>query len=250
VLTTVVIGAVATILGGIAQRTSGIGFALVATPLFVLVLGPLESIVVVNLCAAFSATLVTAQVWCSVKWRRYLPLAIGGLLCIPLGVLTATSVDEAILQCIVGAIMIVALVTPLMFRRLRIDGQPDSVAFLSGGAAGYLNAVAGVGGPALTAFALVTNWDHAEFRATVQPIFVTIGVGSVIAKVLLGGGTYAAPDLLLLAVMAGTTVIGIVVGGLLARVIPSRIARVLVICIALAGGIVILLEGIVDLATR
>lgn len=177
-----------------------------------------------------------------------LPLAIGGLLFIPLGVLTAISIDQAILQCIVGTIMLVALITPLVFRRISIDTDSRAASVLSGGAAGYLNAVAGVGGPALTAYALISRWDYAGFRATVQPIFVTIGIGSLVAKLLTGTETYASPDLLLFGVMAVSTVAGLLVGGLIARHLPVRSARVLVIIIATLGAVVILAEGVVKLA--
>lgn len=250
VILTLAIGALATVLGGIAQRTTGIGFALVATPLLVLVLGPLDSIVIVNLCAALSASLVTVQVWRAIEWRRYLPLAIGGLIGIPFGVLTAIAVDRAILQCIVGAVMISALVTPLVFRDLKVGVESRAVSLGSGVVAGYLNAVAGVGGPALTAYALVSRWDYERFRATVQPIFVTIGFGSLVAKLVLGGETYEAPGLLLFAVMAVFTVVGITVGGVVARHLPIRVARVLVIVIASAGAGVILVQGVVLLITR
>jgi len=245
-----VVGAVATLLGGIAQRATGTGFALIATPILVLVLGPLDSVLVVNMCAAISATLVTAQVWRSVEWRRYLPLAIAGLALVPLGVLTASSLDAGWLQCLVGATVLLAIVSPLVFRRLAVSSDSRIVGWAAGGAAGFLNAIAGLGGPALTAYALLSRWEYTAFRATIQPVFATMGIGSLLGKLLLSAGTYRLPDPGLFLTLAVCTMLGITIGTVVVRWMPERIGRILVIVIASAGATTILIQGGIDIASR
>ena len=44
---------------------------------------------------------------------------------------------------------------------------------------GFTNAVAGVGGPPLTAYALISRWDPRPFAATIQPLFIVIGVAEL-----------------------------------------------------------------------
>jgi uncharacterized membrane protein YfcA len=52
----------AVVLGAGMQRITGMGFALVATPFLVLLLGPVEGVVLVNLCGAVTAGAIIFRV--------------------------------------------------------------------------------------------------------------------------------------------------------------------------------------------
>jgi hypothetical protein len=62
VLQTVGLGA-AVLVGASAQRVTGLGFSLVASPFMVLLLGPFNGVLVVNACAVVAALAVLSQVW-------------------------------------------------------------------------------------------------------------------------------------------------------------------------------------------
>ena len=62
--------AAATFAGAVAQRSTGMGFALLASPFLTLVLGPFEGILVANVCGTVASALNLSQVWRDVDWRR------------------------------------------------------------------------------------------------------------------------------------------------------------------------------------
>ena len=62
--------------GAIAQRVSGMGFALVVAPVLVLLIGPFDGVLMVNICGAASALMVVTRVWREISWKHYFLLAI------------------------------------------------------------------------------------------------------------------------------------------------------------------------------
>lgn len=56
--------------------------------------------------------------------------------------------------------------------------------WLAGMASGAMSALAGLAGPALAAFALLTRWPQERFVATVQPYFIIVGAGTVLVTLL------------------------------------------------------------------
>jgi len=85
------------------------------------------------------------------------------------------------------------------------------------------------------------RWEQRSFAASVQIIFVTF---SVVSVALRGLPATPAPDIGLLVL---ATVVGIIVGTLLTRFVPSRIARLAMLSIAWAGATVVLARGILAL---
>jgi uncharacterized membrane protein YfcA len=47
---------VAVFVGAVAQRVTGLGFALVVAPVLVILLGPFDGVMIVNLCSVLSAS--------------------------------------------------------------------------------------------------------------------------------------------------------------------------------------------------
>ncbi|MGI8947016.1 MAG: hypothetical protein ACR2FV_03375 [Ornithinimicrobium sp.] len=97
-----------------------------------------------------------------------------------------------------------------------------------------MSVTAGVGGPAVSTYAVATGWQQRAFAATMQPYALTIGLLSVSAKLALN--PTASP---LSAVAWGgvllTCAVGVVVGERLQSRISQVTARRLLIALALAG---------------
>ncbi len=46
-------------------------------------------------------------------------------------------------------------------------------------------AAAGIGGPSLSVYAVVSRWEQRAFAATLQPFFLTVGASSLLTKLLI-----------------------------------------------------------------
>ena len=154
-----------------------------------------------------------------------------------------------LLQVGVGVLVIVALTVTLVVTRTSHVASGPTPAIIAGAASGVMNAAAGVGGPALSVYAVATRWSQVGFAATAQPYFVAIGVASLVGK--LGATGWAVPALDTGRVAHRDRRAP---GGARARAkflsprISHRAARVAVIAIAYVGGAAALVDGLLDLA--
>ncbi|AMB60155.1 sulfite exporter TauE/SafE family protein [Microterricola viridarii] len=238
---------VSVLLGAFAQRITGMGFALVVSPMLVILLGPFDGVLIVNLCGVLSSLLIIPRVWKHIEWRTFVWLAVPALLAIVPGSLLAATLGGPQLQLGVGLLVIAALTVSLVVTRTEHTIPRRPAAIVAGAASGFMNTAAGVGGPALSVYAVLTRWPQAQFAATLQPYFVVIGSASLLTKFVFSGG--ALPQLeasswlfVVLALLAG---LGL--GELLHTRISHRAARTAVIWIAYLGGTAAVVDGALEL---
>ena len=95
--------------GSTLQRVSGMGLGLIGGPILMLVMGPVEGILVINVLAAVNALLTTVTVRRNVSWRMFGLIApvmiIGSLAAAAL----ISKIDTAGLLIVVGAALLIAL---------------------------------------------------------------------------------------------------------------------------------------------
>lgn len=235
------------LVGSALQRTAGLGLALVAAPVLSLLLGPVAGVSVGNIGTTISSTLVLAQVWRHVDWRRFArigPLIVCGA--VP-GALLVRAVQVAWLDVIVGGLVLLALAATYQMRN-GISAVGPVPAMLAGLAGGFMNASAGVAGPAMAVYGIASRWEQQSFTATLQPIFLTAGLSSFLLKFLFGATDpgqlvpwWVWPSIA--AAIAG----GVFLGGRLAPRIGAGRARKLTIAIAIIGSTATLVRGLTAL---
>ncbi|GAA2000051.1 sulfite exporter TauE/SafE family protein [Brevibacterium samyangense] len=233
------------LIGALLQRTTGMGFGLVAGPFLVLLLDPIAGVVLVNMCGAVSAAIILVRVRREVRWKRMLVLSAGSLLGILPGAWLAVRAEASVLYLVVGGLIVLGLTVSLLGSRYAPPMAPSpvkSVAF--GTASGFMAGAAGVGGPAISAYALMTRWEQRTFAATLQPYFVVNSLAAIAAKLLFDRA--AVPHLpwqmwvgILVAMLLGQ-----VLGDVLAKKVEVSTARTLMIVLAFAGAVLTLAKGI------
>jgi hypothetical protein len=108
---------------------------------------------------------------------------------------------------------------------------------VAGGASGFMNVTAGVGGPAIVLYAVSSGWEHRRFVATFQLYTLIVNVTSLLAK----GGVQVSRTMLITSITA--LAIGLTGGQLIARHIGGEKARQAVILLAALGATAILVKG-------
>lgn len=245
----IVLTGLAVLAGAVAQRVSGMGFALLASPVLVLLLGPFDGVLLVSICGVISAGLVITQVWSQVNWRQYLLITPPALLAIIPGALVAVRFEGPVLQITVGLILVSALTTSLLLRWAGHITPRTATGLIAGGASGFMNATAGIGGPAISVHAVLTRWDQRAFAATLQPHFVTTGVVAFSVKALTAEGGLPDYDWSLWVVIVACTIVGLLLGGRLAQWISTPVAQLTVIVLSYATATVAIVDGIAHLGT-
>jgi uncharacterized protein len=222
------------------QRVSGIGFSLIASPFLVLLMGPYQGVDLANLLILVVATATLATTWRNVDHRRMWTLVPAGLVGVLPGVLVARTMPTDLLQILVGGLILLGMGLVMFTSRLRFRPAPTTNV-ATGLASGFMTATAGVGGPALTVYAVATDWEQSAFAATVQVSFVAQSMLSVALKGL--------PDLSLdqTALFVVVVAAGLVAGHLLAGRVGDAVVRRLVIWLALLGALGAVVKGFLGL---
>lgn len=200
-----------------------------------------------NICGALSSGIAALQVLGQIDWRLFRRVTIAAAIFIPAGGVTILFVDSVILQLMIGIIVLLALILPSLlfrFRTVRLGRNADLVA---GAFVGYMNCVAGIGGPALMAYSVLSKWDFRSFRATAQPTFFVVGILSFIARLILGVDAPGSDSFALLLPFMLTTVVGSVAGTFLARVVRPAIARIMSLAIAALGALAVLIDALLQM---
>lgn len=235
------------LLGSVAQRMAGLGFAMLVSPFMVLVLGAHSGVVLVNALSIMSSALILPRVWRSIDWSLFRWLGGFAVVGSLVGAWLSQLFSAAVLAVAVGGIVIVALGGSLAVRGGRFSTEQRTPRALAGLLSGVTSALAGVGGPAVSAYAVLTRWPQASFAATLQPYFLLISATATAAKLVLDPAALPATPwwfwVIVLAVLVG----GITLGERLLTVVSSRQVRRFVIVLAFVGAAATLVRGLWEL---
>lgn len=238
---------VAIFIGATMQRLTGMGFALVAAPFVVLLMGPVTGIVLVNVCGTVASALVLFRVFRHVDWRKFAILAAAALVGVVPGAFIVKYVPGAWLSVGVGVLVLASLTVSLRIGSFKPESGLRPM-LIAGASSGIMNTTAGVGGPAMSVYAVASKWDQRSFAATMQPYFLTLGVASVWAKYLAAPDSMPVMEPSVWGAMGVAIVAGLVAGEVLATWITPQRARLLVVVLAYGGAGAATVRGIMELA--
>ncbi|WP_440065726.1 TSUP family transporter [Streptosporangium sp. OZ121] len=231
-----VLGAIMTV-GASVQRLAGIGFALVAVPGLVLLLGPAEGVVLANCAAGAISAVGLAGTWSQIRPAQMVPLVAAAVCTVPAGVWVAAHLPEPVLLAGTGVLVSVAVLLVMWGARVpALRGVKGAVA--AGAASGFMNSSAGVGGPAVSLYAVNAGWTVREFVPNAQFYGLVVNALSVVAK-----GLPQLPVPLWLLV-ASALAAGSMIGKALAQRVPEKSARLTILLLALTGGLTTLGKGL------
>lgn len=238
----------AIIIGGVSQRVTGMGFALVTAPFLVLLLGPVGGVLVVNVCAAMTSSLILLRVRRDVAWRRFAVLGTASVVGILPGSVLAQAAPSAWLELVVGTLVLLALASSLLARRApAVRGQASAV--VTGLVAGAMNSTAGVGGPAFSVYAVASRWPQTSFAATLQPLFITTGLVSFGSKLAIEPSSLPPLAWWVWVGIAAALGAGVLLGDRVAHHLSARTARAGLLVVAATGAATIAVRGAVELLT-
>lgn len=223
--------------GAVTTRLTGMGFALVASPLLVLLLGNGNGVSLIVALGLIQAPFMLALVWRDVEPKKALGLLAPAVVGLIPGAWLAARLPRPVLSIVVGSLILVGIGATVASERARVfTGTPGLLA--SGFLSGLMNALAGIGGPAIVLYAVSTGWAHASFVATIQLYFGGLSLATLIAK---GPPTL---DVIAWAVAIVALALGLLLGQALSTRVPARVARWLVIAVAVAGGVATIVKGV------
>ncbi len=172
-------------LAALQQSLSGFGFALVAMPLLVQLLGIR---VAAPLVAALGLTLTTIN---SFRWRREMELkeirrlGVWMALGIPLGIWGIITLNESFVKAVLG-LLLVGYALFALFKPDKLPTISRHWAYPAGFLAGILSGAYNTPGPPLVLYGNLRKWPHQRFRAVLQSLFAFAATIVVIGHLVAG----------------------------------------------------------------
>jgi uncharacterized membrane protein YfcA len=227
--------------GAFVQAAFGFGFALLAAPLFLIVMQSGAAMQVLVALHVVQSALLVPGLWRKAPREMLMPLLAGSLAGFPLGLALFLALDLGTLKLTVGLVML-AFTALLVARdlgwlsRRRVPAAPPSrlAAAGVGVAAGSLTPIMVLPGPPLILYVAARRLDKADSRALSLTFFAFCYVVVTLLHVLWSGmsaGTWAIVGWLSPAVIAAT-----LLGALLARSLSEARFRAGIIAVSLLSG--------------
>lgn len=225
------------LLGASVQWLTGMGFALVAVPALVLLLGPAQGVILANCAAGAISVVGLAGGWRRVRPAAMVPLCLAAACTVPAGAWMTRRLPHPVLLLVMGAVVTAAVL--LVLRGARVAALTGGRGAVTAGAlGGFMNAAAGVGGPPVSLYALNAGWTVREFVPNAQFYGVAVNAFSIAAN---GAPHLTAPQWAITAVAMTT---GALLGNQISTRIPEHRARRLVLLLALTGGATTMTKGL------
>lgn len=246
-LQTVAAIALVVVIAALPQRIAGMGLGLLAAPPLVLLLGPGDGVMLVNVCGAVASLVMIARLRREIRILTVLPLAVTGALGVIAGTAVAATVPVDVFQVGVGVIVLAALGLTLVRPRREPRGGNAVVLAAVGAASGVMGATAGLSGPLVAVYAASAGWSGQRLRSTLQPFFLTTASSALVAKSVAAGGV-PQTVLLLVPVVVVAVLIGLLIGEPLARRMSPDRVRAAVLVLSAVGALATVVDGLISLA--
>lgn len=167
------------------QAISGSGLALIAMPLLVPVLGPLNAAALVSLIAVTTQLVMLARYHRALRVGGLWRLMLGSLAGIPIGVIALAQLDSRVILTVLGVLLVGYALYSLFAPPLpQIHNRNWGFGF--GFVSGLLGGAYNTGGPPYVIYGVMQRWEAPAFKANLQVLLMVNSVTVVIAHLVAG----------------------------------------------------------------
>jgi uncharacterized membrane protein YfcA len=168
------------------QSLTAFGFALVMVPLLSLAWEVKPAVVTSTVLGTLVLFPLLYEVRGHIRARRVVPMFLGSLVGIPLGVVVLDRIDATALEVVVAVVVIMAALLIYLSPRLHFQRSLPPVSFLVGGLSGALRAATSMGGPPVVLYTLSFEREVGRFRATLLAFFLPASLVTIAGLAIAG----------------------------------------------------------------
>lgn len=220
-------------MAGITQGVTGFGAGLVAMPLLSFYLDIRVAVPLCMLNGLIITGFLSLQLKDHVDWRKIMPLLVGCLPGVVLGISLLKKTDEALLSLLLGLLLIGYSGFRLLFT-IRPRGIHRGWAYAAGFATGAISGAFSAGGPPTIIYTTLTGWSKDEIKATLSGFFFISGVATAVGHA--ASGLTTSTVLRLLTSTALAVLAGVALGAFCARRFSTEgYIKLILICLLFLG---------------
>lgn len=157
-------------LAGIARGLSGFGTGMIIAPVAGAIYGPKAALTLLVLIDILPALPVTIPAFRIARWGEVIPVLVGMVVGVPVGVWILVNGDELVLRWLI-CLTILACVAVLWMRWTWRGPRNTGVSLGLGGFAGILSGIASIPGPPVIAYWMTAGLPAAIVRANLLTLF-------------------------------------------------------------------------------
>lgn len=219
---------------GFTQGVTGFGSALVAMPLLLLFMDARTAAPLCVLNGLIITGYLSLRLKTHMDWRKIVPLCLGCLPGIYVGVTFLKQADDQLFKILLG-VMLIAYAAYTLLVRPSPRAIPAVWAYVAGFGTGAIGAAFSAGGPPTIIYASLTGWSKESIKATFSAFFFATGLCIATAHAITGLTTTVVLRHLAVSVcfvLAGVW-LGLVSSARISREVYLRMVLVLLVCMGL-----------------
>jgi len=162
-------------LAGFTQGLSGFGSILLALPLLTIFLDIKTVIPLVALHGLFTTVILLIELRTHLDWQKVLPLFVGSVPGIPIGVFFLKNMNTDTIQLTMGLILLSYALFSLSSRQVIWEMKTVGISVV-GFLAGCLGGALGAAGPPVIVYTSLQPWTKDKIKATMQGFYVASGL--------------------------------------------------------------------------
>lgn len=230
-------------LASFVRGLTGFGFAIVATPLLALVYAPAMAVPLATLLQIPSGLPTVTRDWSDTDFRAATTAWLGGVPALIPGIYMVGAISADTMRLLVGAAVVFSTVALAFGTKLNRDPRSHELV-CAGALSGLMQGAVAMAGPPIILLILSSTWSAARCRATLSFVFLLLGSVSLIFGAIHGIVTMQS------VAIAALTVPGLLLGQwfgtyLFERIDGKRYRGISVICVAIAG-VLVVLRGLIS----
>jgi len=220
-------------MAGLTQGMTGFGAGLLAMPLLAFYLDLRVAVPLCMLNGLLITGFLSLQLKNYVDWRKIMPLLVGCLPGVVLGIVLLKKTDDTLLTLLLG-LLLVGYGGYRLLVRVRPRGMHPGWAYLAGFATGLISGAFSAGGPPTIIYTTLTDWTKDEIKATLSGFFFVGGV--VTAAGHAASGLTTMPVLHLYGATGPAVLAGVTLGAFCSKRFSTEgYIRLVLVCLLLLG---------------
>lgn len=228
------------------QRVVGLGLGMIMAPFAVIMLGAHEGVMLVNFLGGVTPMMMLPRIWRDIEWRKVAWIGLAAVVIMPAAAWVSVISPAGPLYVVVAVLVLISVIVSMVLNRISavVDGDSRTAQVITGIGAGAGTVLGGVGGPAVTVYAVLSRWPILKMVATLQPLWNLISSVSFFSKWAMDDGQM--PDLgwWVWAASMVAIVAGLAVGEAIQHRVSEQAMRRFVIGLALLGSVLALITGV------
>lgn len=170
------------------QAITGFGFAVIATPLFLLIMNSTEAISISIFLSLFMSAIMLPPLWQTINWQLFKRLIIGSILGAPFGLWLLMALPIETIKFFVAALLVFFVINVLITKKVVVLlGRLKYLCEMATGLiSGILTASLGMPGAPLAMYFSKTNAPKEQVRSTALAFYVGIYIVSIIMQAFAG----------------------------------------------------------------